>query len=153
MDAFDLKILDALQVDGRLGNQELAERVGLSASQCSRRRSALESGGAIEGYHASLSAKALGLDVLAFVQIRLATHSPRNSKRFKELIESLPEVQEAYSLTGESDYLVKLSVPNLTALSRILNEVFLPHGLVASVHSSIVLDRLKATNRLPLSHL
>ena len=65
MDAFDLKILDALQVDGRLSNQELAERVGLSASQCSRRRSALESDGAIEGYHASLSAKALGLDVLA----------------------------------------------------------------------------------------
>ena len=61
MDAFDLKILDALQVDGRLSNQELAERVGLSASQCSRRRSALESDGAIEGYHASLSAKALGL--------------------------------------------------------------------------------------------
>ena len=79
MDAFDLKILDALQVDGRLSNQELAERVGLSASQCSRRRSALESDGAIEGYHASLSAKALGLDVLAFVQIRLAAHSPRNS--------------------------------------------------------------------------
>ncbi|MBV9236262.1 MAG: Lrp/AsnC family transcriptional regulator [Xanthobacteraceae bacterium] len=153
MDAFDLKILDALQVDGRLSNQELAERVGLSASQCSRRRSALESDGAIEGYHASLSAKALGLDVLAFVQIRLAAHSPRNSKRFKELIESLPEVQEAYSLTGESDYLVKLSVPNLSALSRILNHVFLPHGSVASVHSSIVLDRLKATNRLPLSHL
>ena len=101
MDAFDLKILDALQVDGRLSNQELAERVGLSASQCSRRRSALESDGAIEGYHASLSAKALGLDVLAFVQIRLAAHSPRNSMRFKELIESLPEVQEAYSLTGE----------------------------------------------------
>ena len=73
--------------------------------------------------------------------------------RFKELIESLPEVQEAYSLTGESDYLVKLSVSNLTALSRILNEVFLPHDSVASVHSSIVLDRLKATNRLPLSHL
>jgi DNA-binding Lrp family transcriptional regulator len=94
-----------------------------------------------------------GLDVLAFVQIRLAAHSPRNSKHFKELIESLPEVQEAYSLTGESDYLVKLSVPNLTALSRILNDVFLPHGSVASVHSSIVLDRLKATNRLPLSHL
>ena len=153
MDTFDLKILDALQVDGRLSNLELAERVGLSASQCSRRRSALESDGAIEGYHASLSAKVLGLDVLAFVQIRLAAHSPRNSKRFKELIESLPEVQEAYSLTGESDYLVKLSVPNLSALSRILNEVFLPHGSVASVHSSIVLDRLKATNRLPLSHL
>ena len=61
------------------------------------------------------------------------------------LVDGLDEVQEAYSLTGEADYLVKLAVPDLKALSRILNEVFLPHGSVAHVRSSVVLDRLKQT--------
>ena len=153
MDQFDIKLLDALQEDGRLTNFDLAERVGLSASQCSRRRSALEEAGVIASYHARLSTAGVGLDVVAFVQVTLATHSPENSKRFLRLVEGLSEVQEAYSLTGDADYLIKLAVPDLKALSRILNEVFLPHESVAHVRSSIVLDRLKQTSRLPLGHL
>jgi DNA-binding Lrp family transcriptional regulator len=153
MDDFDVKLLGALQDDGRLTNYDLAERVGLSASQCSRRRSALEDAGVIGSYHAALSAQALGLDVIVFVQVTLATHSPDNSKRFAKLIDGLEEVQEAYSLTGEADYLVKLAVPDLKALSHILNDVFLPHESVAHLRSSIVLDRLKQTMQLPLGHL
>lgn len=153
MDDFDLKLLRALQDDGRLTNYDLAERVGLSASQCSRRRSALEEAGVIGSYHAALSAQALGLDVIVFVQVTLATHSPDNSKRFAKLIDGLKEVQEAYSMTGEADYLVKLAVPDLKALSHILNDVFLPHESVAHLRSSIVLDRLKQTTQLPLEHL
>jgi DNA-binding Lrp family transcriptional regulator len=153
MDDFDVKLLRALQDDGRLTNYDLAERVGLSASQCSRRRSALEEEGVIEGYHAALSTQALGLDVIVFVQVTLATHSPDNSKRFARLIDGLEEVQEAYSLTGQADYLVKIAVPDLAALSHILNDVFLPHESVAHLHSSIVLDRLKQTTQLPLRHL
>ncbi|MGE0628752.1 MAG: Lrp/AsnC family transcriptional regulator [Hyphomicrobiaceae bacterium] len=153
MDRSDIKLLSALQADGRLANHELAEAVGLSASQCSRRRTALEASGAIAGYHAHLSPEALGLDIIAFVQVTLATHSPDNSKRFIELVADMDEVQETYSLTGEADYLVKLVVPDLKALSRILSEVFLPHDSVAHMRSSIVLDRLKQTSRLPLAHL
>ncbi len=62
-------------------------------------------------------------------------------------------MQEAYALTGEADYLVKIAVPDLKALSRILNDVFLAHGSVAQVHSSVVLDRLKRSAGLPLGHL
>jgi DNA-binding Lrp family transcriptional regulator len=153
MDDFDVKLLNALQDDGRLTNYDLAERVGLSASQCSRRRSALEDDGVIGSYHAALSPQALGLDVIAFVQVTLATHSPDNSKRFAKLIDGLEEVQEAYSLTGEADYLVKIAVSDLKALSHVLNDVFLPHESVAHLRSSIVLDRLKQTMRLPLGHL
>ncbi len=153
MDRFDLAILSALQDDGRLTNFELADKVGLSASQCSRRRSALESTGVIANYSAHLSSDALGLDILVFVQITLDIHSPENSKRFWALLASLENVQEAYSLTGEADYLVKLIVPDLKALSRMINEVFLPHDSIAHVRSSIVLDRLKQTSRLPLRHL
>lgn len=153
MDDFDIKILQALQEDGRLTNNELAEQVGLSASQCSRRRTALEEGGVIASYHAMLSPAAVGLDVLVFVHVTLAAHSPDNAERFHALVESLDEVQEAYSLTGESDYLVKLSVPTLQVLSRLLADVFLAHPSVARVRSSIVLDRLKQTGRLSLNYL
>lgn len=153
MDDADIRILRALQDDGRLGNNELAEKVGLSASQCSRRRTALEGAGVIASYHAHLSPEALGFDVLVFVHVTLATHSPDNAKRFMALVQSLDEVQEAYSLTGESDYLVKMSVPSLKDLSRLLADVFLPHESVAHVRSSIVLDRLKQNNRLPLKYV
>jgi DNA-binding Lrp family transcriptional regulator len=153
MDQFDIKLLEALQRDGRLTNFELAGHVGLSPSQCSRRRATLEASGTIRSYHAHLSAEAIGLGVLVFVQVTLAKHSPGNSKRFQELIDNLPEVQEAFSLTGEADYLIRLIVPDLKALSRILNDVFLPHDSVEHVRSSIVLDRLKQTVRLPLHHL
>lgn len=153
MDAFDVKLLDALQVDGRLTNYELAERVGLSASQCSRRRQALEESGVIACYCAHLSTEAVGLQMTVFVHVRLNTHSPDNSRHFQGLIARLAEVQEAYSLTGESDYLLKLVVTDLKALSQLLNDVFLPHESVAHVRSSVVLDRLKETSVLPLDHL
>ncbi len=153
MDAFDIKILAALQGDGRLTNAELAEKAGLSPSQCSRRRSALEEAGVIASYRATLSPEALGLEVLVFVQVTLATHSPDNAARFLALVERLEEVQEAFSLTGEADYLVKIAVPTLKDLARLLSDVFLAHPSVAHLRSSIVLNRLKESGGLPLSHL
>ena len=101
----------------------------------------------------ALSAAGVGLGVVVFVQVTLATHSPDNSKRFRASSSGLDEVQEAYALTGDADYLVKLAVPDLKALSHMLNEVFLPHESVAHVRSSIVLDHLKQSARLPLAHL
>jgi DNA-binding Lrp family transcriptional regulator len=153
MDDFDFKLLNALQEDGRLTNLELADRIGLSASQCSRRRTALEESGVIEGYHAALANQAVGLDVLVFIQVSLATQSPDSGQAFAKLIRGLDEVQEAYSLTGEADYLIKMVVPDLKTLSRILNDVFLPHRSVGHVRSSVVLDRVKQTMQLPLRHL
>ena len=153
MDEFDLKLLDALQDDGRLTNNELADRIGLSASQCSRRRAALEKSGVIENYRAVLAAEALGLDVIVFIQVALATHSPDSAQDFVKLIASIDEIQEAFAMTGEADYLVKMALPDLKTLSHILNNVFLPHRSVAHVHSSVVLDRVKQTTRLPLRYL
>jgi len=153
MDDFDLKLLGALQEDGRLTNNELAERIGLSASQCSRRRGALEEAGIIEGYHAAVSSRAVGLDVTVFIQVGLATQSADSGQAFAKLIHGMEEVQEAFSLTGEADYLIKMVVPDLKTLARILSEVFLPHRSVAHVRSSVVLDRIKETTQLPLRHL
>ena len=153
MDDFDLKLLNALQDDGRLTNLELAARIGLSPSQCSRRRAALEKSGVIHGYHAALANQAVGLDVLVFVQVSLATQSPDSGQAFAKLIGGIEEVQEVYSLTGEADFLVKLVVPDLKTLSRILNEVFLPHRSIGRVRTSVVLERVKQTMRLALRHL
>jgi DNA-binding Lrp family transcriptional regulator len=150
LDEFDMRLLGALQTDGRLTNQELADKVGLSASQCSRRRARLEESGIIRGYHADLSPEALGLGVLVFVHVTLSAHSPDNSKRFRDLVACSDDIQEAYSLTGETDYLLKMVLPDLKSLAATVNERLLAHDTVAHVRSSVVLDRLKETARLPL---
>ena len=153
LDAIDLRLLAALQEDGRLTNQQLGDRAGLSPSQCSRRRTALEAAGIIRGYRAELAAEPLGLHLLVFVQVTLATHSRDNAQRFRELVARLEEVQEAYAMTGDADYLLKAVVRDLKDLSALVNDVLLPHESVARVRSSIVLDRLKESGRLPLSGL
>jgi DNA-binding Lrp family transcriptional regulator len=150
-DAFDLRMLAALQDDGRLTNQELADIVGLSASQCSRRRMRLEEDRVIAGYHANLAAEALGFTLIAFIQITLATHSPDNAEKFRALVNRVDAIQEAYSMTGDADYLLKVVLHDLKSLSDIVNNVLMPHQSVAHVRSSIVLDRLKETSKLPLS--
>ncbi|MGJ4993215.1 Lrp/AsnC family transcriptional regulator [Bradyrhizobium sp. HKCCYLS3077] len=153
VDSFDLKILTALQDDGRLTNQELADLAGLSASQCSRRRMRLEEVGVIAGYRAQLASQALGFELIAFIQITLATHSPDNAERFRALVNRVDDIQEAYALTGDSDYLLKVVLRDLKSLSDIVNNVLMPHQSVAHVRSSIVLDRLKESAKLPLASL
>lgn len=150
MDELDRRLLVAIQDDGARTNQELAEAVGLSASQISRRRQQLEAEGLIEGYAARLSAGRLGFGVRAFVHVTLARHSPDNWRRFAELVGRTPEVQEAHALTGEADYLLKVTVRGLADLSALINGVLLPHESVDRVRSEIVLETLKETAALPL---
>lgn len=151
LDEFDIRLLASLEEDGRLTNQELAERVRLSASQCSRRRVRLETAGIIKGYRAELSAERLGFAVTVFVNVTLATHSHDVVTRFRELISEMDEVQEAYALTGDMDYLVRLVLPDLAGLARVVNQVLLPHESVQHLRSSIVLETLRDDRRLPLT--
>jgi DNA-binding Lrp family transcriptional regulator len=153
LDRFDLRLLAALEGDARLTNQQLGERIGLSASQCSRRRSALEAAGLIVGYRAELAAEALGLTILAFIEVNLAAHSQENGERFRKLLGQIDEIQEAYALSGETDYMLKAIVPDLKSLSHLINDRLLGHSTVSRVCSSIVLERLKATSRLPLARV
>ncbi len=150
-DDFDLRLLDALQHDGALTNAELAERIGLSPSQASRRRQRLEERGDIRGYHAMLDARRLGFGVTVFIRVTLATHSPHNSRRFRDLVSLTPAIREAHTLTGDADYLLKVSVHGLADLSTLVNDVLLPHESVERVRSEIVLETLKETGVLPLS--
>jgi DNA-binding Lrp family transcriptional regulator len=150
LDQFDLKLLAAIEAEGRLTNAELADKVGLSASQCSRRRIRLEDTGIIEGYSARLNAGRLGIGLLALVQVSMSPHSKENAKKFSDFVNTIEEIQEAYALTGDSDYLLKVLVADLKNLSRIINDLILPHASVSHVKSSIVLTTLKDSPRLPL---
>src|SRR6202047_1019896 len=152
-DPFNLKILAAQQGDVRLTNEQLSDVAGLSASQCSRRRMRLEEEKVISGYHADLASEQLGFGLIAFIHITLATHSPDNAKKFRAMVNRVDEFQEAYSLTGDADYLLKAVLRDLKSLSDIVNNVLMPHQSVAHVRSSIVLDRLKESSKLPLKEL
>ena len=110
----------------------------------------LEEDKVIAGYRAELASEALGFGVIAFIQITLATHSPDNAKKFRALVNRVDDIQEAYSLTGDADYVLKAVLRDLKSLSDIVNNVLMPHPSVAHVRSSIVLDRLKESRKLPL---
>ena len=151
LDSFDFRILKTLQDNASLTNQQVGEQIGLSASQVSRRRQRLEQEGFIRRYRAELSPDLLGLSVVAFVGVTLGAHSRENAQRFRAMVAALPEVQEAHTMTGDVDYMLKVIVPDLPALSRFINDDLLPQEVVQNVRSSIAMETLKDDNLLPLS--
>ncbi len=152
LDKFDLKLLVALQEDASQTNQELGEVIHLSASQVSRRRARLEQERVIRRYKADLSPEYLGLDVMAFIGVALATHNKENARLFRDLVRTIPSVQEAYAMTGDMDYMLKIRVKDLKALSVVINNDLLPHEAVQNVRSSIAMDTLRDDNHLPLRY-
>lgn len=150
IDEFDRKLLRLLQEDARLTNNQLSERINLSASQCSRRRMRLEEAGIIKGYRADLDREKLDLGIVNVITVTLATHNRDNAQRFARLIAGLPEVLEAHALTGEMDYIIKVVTPDLKSLSAFVNEVLLPHESVQHVKTAIVLETLKESAALPV---
>ena len=150
LDQFDRRILALLQEDARLTNGDLAARVHLSASQCSRRRQRLEEVGLIRGYRAVIDREQLGFDFVSIVSVTLSTHNRDNARRFADLLSRLPQVHEAHALTGEMDYMLKVVTPDLKSLATFVNEVLLPHDSVQHVKTAIVLETLKETGALPI---
>jgi DNA-binding Lrp family transcriptional regulator len=151
LDSFDVKLLAALQENSAATNAEIGEMIGLSASQVSRRRQKLEDNGIIRRYRAALDPEALGFTVTAFVGVTLGAHSRENARKFRNMVTAMPEVQEAHTLTGDVDYMLKVVVRDLKALSRIVNDELLPQEAVQHVKSSIAMDTLKDDNLLPLT--
>lgn len=150
IDRYDRKILALLQNEGRLTNNEVGERIGLSPSQCSRRRTRLEEEGYITGYYARLDREKAGLEIVNIITVTLSRHNRDNAERFAKFVERLPEVMEAHALTGEMDYLLKVVTHDLKELSSFVNDTLLPHESVKHVKSAIVLETLKETTALPL---
>jgi Lrp/AsnC family leucine-responsive transcriptional regulator len=154
LDSFDLKILAELQADGDLSNQEVAERVGLSASPCSRRIRQLEEAGVISARVVRLDPRTLGLDLTVLIHIRMDRHTPERFEQFESIVSAYPEVQECYLITGqEADYQLKITVPSIEEYQRfLLNKITRIEGVIG-VHSSFVLRKAIDTTALPLSYL
>lgn len=152
LDKFDKHILEVLQLDGRINNQDLAERIGLSPSPCLRRVRALEESGLIVGYRALLDAKKLGLTLMALVHISMDKHTPERFANFEAAVAVLPEVLECLLITGQdADYQIKVVVRDMDHYqSLLLNQLTRIEG-VTGVHSSFVLRRVVNKTALAVS--
>jgi len=122
IDETDRKILRILAQDGRVSNQRLAEQVNLSATPCWNRVKALEDAGVISGYAAILDQHALGLPDIVIIEVTLERHDDEVFNRFGAALAELPEVMEAYLLTGEYDYLIKVAVAGTEGYERFLRQ-------------------------------
>lgn len=147
LDEIDARILTLLQQDGRRKRKQIAEEVGLSLPAASERMRKLEERGLLSGYFARVDAKALGLDITAF--IRVTIHGSEYYEGFIEAITPLPEVQELHSITGEGSHLVKARVRNTDALERLLSTLQRIPG-VQGTQTSIVLSTLKESSFVPV---
>ena len=153
LDALDLRILDALQHDASLTHQELADKIGLSASPVSRRVRMLDEAGMIVKRETRLSADGLGLKLTAILLVRMDRHIPDRFSRFENAVKALPEVQTCLMITGhDCDYLLQIVVPDMEAYQKVLlNKITHIDGVVG-VHSSFVLRKVVETTALPLKY-
>ena len=151
IDRFDRQILQVLQEDGRISNQDLADRIGLSASPCLRRVRALEEARVITGYRALLNAKALGYTLMALIYISMDKHTPERFEHFEKEIAEISEVLECLLITGQdADYQLKVVVRDMDAYQELLlNRITRIQG-VTGVHSSFVLRRVVDKTALPV---
>lgn len=152
LDNYDRRILEVLQQAGRISNQELADRIGLSPSPCLRRVRALEEAGIIAGYRAMLDARKLGLHLIAFLSISMDRHTPERFANFDAVVRELPEVLECSLITGrDADYQLKVVVRDMEAYQGLLlNKLTRIEG-VSGVHSSFVLRQVVERTVLPVA--
>jgi len=152
MDRYDHQILAVLQQEGRISNQDLADRIGLSPSPCLRRVRTLEESGLITGYRAFLDAKKLGLTLMALIGISMDLHTPERFAQLEASISGIPEVLECLLITGQqSDYQLKVVVRDMDAYQDLLlNKITRIPG-VTGVHTSFVLRRVVDRTALPVT--
>jgi Lrp/AsnC family transcriptional regulator, leucine-responsive regulatory protein len=149
MDGLDRKILGVLQRDARASLQQIGQAVGLSSSPCWERIRKLEQSGVIEGYTVRLSASALGLQETVLVQVTLDSHSDNTLEKFGETLAAIPEVIEAWLVSGEYDYLLRVAVKDTRDYERLLRERLYKIKGIRHSKSSFVLRTLKKAD-LPL---
>ncbi len=151
LDRYDRRILDILQVEGRLSNQDLADRIGLSPSPCLRRVKALEEAGLIVGYRAELDPRTLGYTLTALIHISMDRHTPERFAHFEAQVREIPEIVECLLITGQdADYQLKALVRDMDAYQALLLDRVTRIEGVTGVHSSFVLRTIKTAGSLPV---
>jgi Lrp/AsnC family transcriptional regulator, leucine-responsive regulatory protein len=150
LDEIDFAVLEHLQQHARMSNVDLADRVGLSPAPCLRRVQALERSGVIRKYVALVNPSAVARDVMVFVQISLDLQVEGRLEAFEQAIMRREEVLECYLMTGDSDYLLRVVVPNVVAYERFLKEALTRIDGVAGIKSSFALRQVKYSTALPI---
>ena len=150
LDTKDIQLLAALQKNGLTPALELADTLGMSASQIGRRRQRLEAAGYIESVSTRLNPALLGLTVQAFIQIQTEAQTGDTHKSILRLTELHPAIVAAWTLTGEADYIFRVFCTDLAALNTLIQNVLLPHPSIGRVQSQIVMEQLKDDTALPL---
>lgn len=150
LDDFEKRILRALQEDGRLSMQELADRIGLSVSPTWRRVKSLEERGIIRRYAALLDPEKAGVPECVFAHVTLTKHDRAGIAEFERAIVDRPEVLECFATTGDADYLLRVVVPNTRAYERFLEEAIFTRPVIQHVRSNFALRAVKFTVALPI---
>jgi len=150
LDAVDLRILRELQADAGLSNVDLAKRVHLSPSPCLARVKALEESGLIRQYVALLDATQLGLLLNVFISISLKRQTRATLAAFEAQVCAHDEVMECYLMSGDADYLIRVALPDMSALERFIIEKLSPMEEVEKIRSSFALKQVRYKTALPL---
>lgn len=150
LDEIDRRILADLQADGRITNVELARRVGISAPPCLRRVRALEEAGFIRGYHADLSAEALGFGVTVFALVGLKSQAEADLVAFEQKAAEWPLVRECYMLAGENDFILKIVAKDWDAYQNFLTRDLTAAANVGHVKTSLTIRASKQQPGVPI---
>lgn len=150
MDGMDRKIIAALQQDGRMTNQALADAVGLSPSPCLRRVRALEEAGLITGYAATLDRERAGLPITAFVRVKLTGHTSDVVSKFERAVLAMDEVLQCHLTSGSEDYLLEVVADSQQGYADFLRERLNHVPGVSAIETSFSLSAVKRTGALPM---
>jgi len=150
MDDIDRKIIRELQRNGRLSNQALSDRIGLSPSPCLKRLKALESTGLIKGYTALIDEKLYGLPVTVFLRVKLGTHAEDAIVKFEKQIQLIEEIQDCFLITGDADYLMRVIVRDLDHYESLIRQRVQRLEAVASIDSSVAFGKVKQSFVFPV---
>jgi Lrp/AsnC family transcriptional regulator, leucine-responsive regulatory protein len=150
LDEVDRELLNHLQENARITNAELARRVDLSPPGLQKRVRKLEKAGIIDQYVTILNPETVGYDMLCFVQITLVRHKSEFLQNFMQVLQDIPEVLEAYHITGEYDYLLKVVIRNRKHLEEFILETLSPLPGMDKVRTSLVLNKIKSTTAAPI---
>ncbi|MAQ51087.1 MAG: AsnC family transcriptional regulator [Pseudomonas sp.] len=153
LDNLDRRILVALQRNAKLSNVQLAEEVGLSPSPCLRRVRLLEEAGVIRGYHAQLDRSKAGLGLTVFVGVKVERHHDESANAFRAAVIDLPEVISCHVVSGESDFLLQVVLPDLASYEDFLFSTLLKLPAVSDIRSNFAISTVKSQTAVPLDHL
>lgn len=146
----DIKILKRLQHAGRMTNQELADKVGMATSPCWRRVKQLEESGVITGYQANIDRRKIGLGILAFIRVKIDSHSEEEAKLFEMQVGELKPVIACYAVAGDADFLLQVVAEDLDSFSTFAMSVIRRLSGIKEMQTTFVLREVKPLDHLPL---